>query len=182
MAEPNPSRGICQVSDIERLLRPQNKAQDFRYSDVTHPSRRDVCDEIDMAYDELALLLRTDGINIPMYDPLIKNYAIILNALLAASNIENETHTSTKPNITAWGKTLSDMYEKKLKFFLKEAYLPQQGAYLINGVMTVYQNLNSHRPMVYLHEAMFSTMAELYDEAMYDTAKRQAFFRVDKEY
>jgi len=182
MADTVPVRGLCAVKDIERLLRQQNKAGDFKYSSTTKPTLQEVCDEIDVAYDELALHLIKGGIEIPIYEPLIKNYAILLNALLAAANIENETHTSVKPATTAWGEKLMLLYEKKRDWFLKEAELPTSSVVTINGVPTSVTNTNGNRPTTNLHDIMYSTMAELYDGNSYDTQPRQAFFRVDKEY
>ena len=136
-----------------------------------------MCSDIDWAWDELALRLRTAGIVTPILDATVKNYAIILNALLAASYVENETHTSVTPNTTAWGQKLEQLYTDKLNWFLNNASLPSIHT---STTGTVTQVTNDDRPMVHLHDAMYSTLAELYDASLYGTKQRDAFFRVDK--
>lgn len=169
MSEPVPVRGYALVKDIERILRPQSGAGDFRYSTSTRPTIQEVCDEIDWAYDELVIELDTFGIKFPPTNDKTKRWIRILNAYLAAANIEDATHTATEPNTTTYGTSLREAYEKKKTMFMKEARVP-------------VEDRTMERPIIDYNDAMYSTLAELYDPSTFDTKPRSAFFRVDKEY
>ena len=169
MSVPTPARGICSVSDIERLLKPKNKAQDFKYSSISQPTIREVCNEIDLAWDELQIMLDFYGILTPVVENKTKRYIILLNSILASANIENGTHNNEGPKESAKGNALITLYDKKSKWFFENANLEPEAT-------------NDNRPTSYIGDMMFSNMADLYDNSKYDTKKRQAAFRIDKEF
>ena len=164
-----PERGICSVAQVEQLTRPASKYGDFKYHNDTQPTDSQVAGYVDMAYDKILPLFVTCGLVIPIVEPITLNYCAVLNAYKTAIDIETGVHSNAPPKSTTKGQKLQTEYDLLLKALEEKLRLPAAA-------------INNDRPLIDLHEVMWSTMVDLYDKGKYDEKTKEAFFRADKKF